>query len=197
MVEPMIDCNDSPLRVALIVGSTREGRFAPVVSGWIAALIAERPEFDLDVLDLAEILLPAVWTRSSTPALVDYRSRLASSDAFVVVTPEYNHSYPAPLKQAIDLAGGEFARKPVAFVSYGGLSGGLRAVEHLRGVFTEVRAATIREAVSFHTAWERFDASGKPHDAGPGHAAAAMLDDLAWWASALRQARQVGEPAAV
>ena len=112
------------------------------------------------------------------------------------MTPEYNHSYPAPLKQAIDLSRGEFARKPVAFVSYGGLSGGLRAVEHLRPVFAEVRAATIREAVSFHGAWERFDADGRPHDAAANTAAEVMLDDLAWWATTLRAGRRVAVAAA-
>ena len=111
------------------------------------------------------------------------------ADAFVVLTPEYNHSYPAPLKQAIDLSQGQFARKPVAFVSYGGFSGGIRAVEHLRPVFAEVHAATIRESVSFHQAWERFDADGWPHDASVIDAAGVMLNDLAWWAATLRAGR--------
>jgi hypothetical protein len=73
-----------------------------------------------------------------------------AADAFVVVTPEYNHSYPASLKHAIDMAHGEWNTKPVAFVSYGGISGGLRAVEALRLVFAELHATTIRDTVSFH-----------------------------------------------
>src|SRR5690606_16695676 len=144
------------LQLALIVGSTREGRFAPVVAGWFASRVATRPDFTLDVVDLAELDLPPTWTRTPTPALDAYWARLAAADAYVVVTPEYNHSYPAALKRAVDLARDELRRKPVAFVSYGGMSGGLRAVEHLRPVLAEVHAATIRDTVSFHGAHGRF-----------------------------------------
>jgi NAD(P)H-dependent FMN reductase len=182
--------HSDPLHIALIIGSTREGRFGITVAEWVADVIEARADVSLDVIDLATADLPHVWTRDPVPELVAYWSRIDRADAFVVVTPEYNHSYPAPLKQAIDLSRGEFARKPVAFVSYGGLSGGLRAVEHLRPVFAEVHAATIREAVSFHGAWERFDADGRPIDPAAAAAAEVMLDDLAWWATALRSGRQ-------
>jgi NAD(P)H-dependent FMN reductase len=179
----------TPLRLALIIGSTREGRFGTVVADWFAAVVTELDAFELDLLDLAELQLPHIWTRDGVPQLTEWWERLAAADAFVVVTPEYNHSYPAPLKQAIDLSRGEFTRKPVAFVSYGGLSGGLRAVEHLRGVFAEVRATTIRETVSFHGTTIRFDADGWPLDPAAGEAALLMLDDLAWWADTLRTGR--------
>ena len=75
--------------------------------------------------------------------------RLAGADAFVIVTPEYNHSFPAVLKNAIDWYHGEWSRKPVAFVSYGGVSGGLRAVQQLRHVFIELSAVPIRDTISF------------------------------------------------
>ncbi len=115
---------------------------------------------------------------------------MAAADAFVVVTPEYNHSFPAALKHAIDLADAEWRAKPVGFVSYGGMAGGLRAVEQLRLVFAELHAATVRDCVSFHGARERFGADGRPKDpAGCGAAAKKMLDRLAWWAEALRAAR--------
>jgi NAD(P)H-dependent FMN reductase len=182
---------EAPLRLALIIGSTRDGRFATTVADWFAAVVTERDDFDLDVIDLAALDLPPVWTRDTLPSIVEWRERLAAADAFVVVTPEYNHSYPAALKQAIDLNAGEFARKPVAFVSYGGLSGGLRAVEHLRAVFAEARATTIRETVSFHGTITNFDADGWPLDPAAGEAALVLLDDLAWWASTLRAGRLV------
>jgi NAD(P)H-dependent FMN reductase len=114
--------------------------------------------------------------------------RLEQADAFVVVTPEYNHGYPASLKQAIDLAKRPWQAKPVGFVSYGGLSGGLRAVEQLRLVFAELHATTVRDTVSLHSPWSAFEAGG----AGPAGADAAaqiLLDRLAWWGSALRRAR--------
>lgn len=182
---------DTPLRLALVVGSTRDGRFGTVVADWFAAVVTERDDFELDAIELADLDLPPVWTRDPLPSVVELRERLAAADVVVVVTPEYNHSYPASLKQAIDLNTGEFARKPVAFVSYGGLSGGLRAVEHLRGVFAEARAATIRETVSFHGTTTNFDADGWPIDPAAGDAALVMLDDLAWWGSTLRAGRLV------
>ncbi len=106
------------------------------------------------------------------------------------MTPEYNHSYPAALKNVIDWHHKEWQAKPVGFVSYGGLSGGLRAVEHLRPVFAEVHAVTVRDTVSFHSAWSRFDDAGRPLEpAGCNGAAKAVLDQLAWWGHALRSAR--------
>lgn len=117
--------------------------------------------------------------------------RLAAADGFVLITPEYNHSYPASLKNAIDWYLPQWQAKPFAFVSYGGVSGGLRAVEHLRPVLSEVHAMSIRETVSFHLAWERFDEEGQPVQSEECDAAAKrMLDQLAWWATALRTARR-------
>lgn len=181
--------------MALIVGSTRDGRFATTVSDWFAAVVTERADFELDVIDLADVDLPTAWTSEATPAVADWRERLAVADVFVVVTPEYNHSYPAALKHAIDFNTGEFARKPVAFVSYGGLSGGLRAVEHLRTVFAEAHATTIRETVSFHGAGANFDPDGWPTDPAAGAAALALLDDLFWWGTTLRAGRVVAAAA--
>lgn len=106
------------------------------------------------------------------------------------MTPEYNHSYPASLKNVIDWHNAQWHAKPVAFVAYGGLSGGLRAVEHLRQVFAELHATTIRDTVSFHGAWSQFDEDGSPKDPEGVNAAAKMLlDQLGWWAQALREAR--------
>lgn len=178
------------LRLAVIVGSTREGRFGPVVARWFAARAARRPEYDLDVIDLVEADLPGVLPSRPDARIDAYVARIAAADAFVVVTPEYNHAYPAALKQALDVAPPRVWRaKPVGFVSYGGISGGLRAVEQLRQVFPELEATTIRETVSFHGAWNRFDADGELHDPEAEAAVQRMLDQLAWWASALRTAR--------
>jgi NAD(P)H-dependent FMN reductase len=186
------------LQLAVIVGSTREGRFGDTVARWFAAQTATRPELLVDVIDVAELDLPATLSFDQTPALHDYAERVDRADAFVVVTPEYNHSFPASLKHAIDLLRTPWQRKPVAFVSYGGLSGGLRAVEQLRLVFAELYATTVRETVSFHGGARVFDDAGEPLDAaGAAAAAKVMLDDLVWWASALRTARDatvVDEP---
>lgn len=182
--------SSEPLHLAVIIGSTRDGRFGTTVSDWFVAEARTRPDLVLDVIDLADADLPDRYPREPTPAVTAYAERLDRADGFVVVTPEYNHGYPAPLKQAIDLARREWQAKPVAFVSYGGLSGGLRAVEQLRQVFAEVHAVTVRDTVSFHLAHSAFDADGRPVDpVGPSAAGKKLLDQLAWWALALRDAR--------
>jgi NAD(P)H-dependent FMN reductase len=167
------------VNVGVNYGSTRPGRFCDTVVRWTAGQIASRAGFVLELID------PAYAISAN-----DLKRRLASCDAFVVVTPEYNHGYPAPLKQLIDSFGEEWHAKPVAFVSYGGVSGGLRAVEQLRQVFAELHAVTIRDSVSFAGAWEQFDASGglrSPERAE--RSMDAMLRRLRWWAAALAQAR--------
>jgi NAD(P)H-dependent FMN reductase len=181
---------DTPIRVAVIIGSTREGRFGPTVAQWFAGQAAPRADIVVDVVDLAAMDLPAAYPKNFGPEVQAYLARLDEADAFVVVTPEYNHSFPAALKQAIDLGKREWQAKPVAFVSYGGMSGGLRAVEHLRQVFAELHAVTMRDTVSFHNFRQQFDQAGQPIDAaGTGAAVKKMLDQLTWWAVALRNAR--------
>ena len=168
-------------QLAVIVGSVREGRFAPVVTNWFLGQVAARTDVKLDVIDLAETPWPAA----------DFTSRIDAADAFVVITPEYNHAYPGPLKSAIDSVKTGWYAKPVGFVTYGGVSGGLRAAEGLRLVFAELHAVTVRESVSFHRARGEFDAAGVPRDEeGVGIAAHVLLDQLAWWAFTLRAGRE-------
>ncbi|MFC5722633.1 NADPH-dependent FMN reductase [Streptomyces gamaensis] len=187
----------SAYRLAVVVASTREGRFGPTVARWFTRQLEQRGDIEADVIDLAETPLPATLSFDPGPedaaALAAVTPRLARADAFVVVTPEYNHSYPAQLKQLIDWHSEEWQARPVGFVSYGGLSGGLRAVEHLRPVFTERHAVPIREQISFHSPWGRFDEDGRHLDEAEAlaaeQAAKTMLDQLTWWAVALREAR--------
>lgn len=178
------------LNLAVLIGSTREGRSGDTVGRWFAAEAQRHGGFSVDLVDLAEARLPAVHPAAPTPAVEAFRERSAAADAFVVVTPEYNHGFPAALKHATYQADAEWRAKPVGFVSYGGMAGGLRAVERLRLVFAELHAATVRDCVSFHGARERFGADGRPRGpAGCGAAAKTMLDRLAWWAEALRAGR--------
>jgi NAD(P)H-dependent FMN reductase len=180
------------LQVAIIIGSTRQGRFAPVVANWFSNYIQTREEFATDQIDLAETALPDVLSKSHEPAVEALRPRLTTADAFVVITPEYNHSFPAPLKTAIDWYSNEWQAKPVAFVSYGGNAGGLRAVEQLRQVFAELHAVTVRNAVGFAGAWELFNETGHLHHAERHEkVASAMLDQLAWWGRVLKEGRSV------
>ncbi|HSH61725.1 MAG TPA: NAD(P)H-dependent oxidoreductase [Acidimicrobiales bacterium] len=150
----------------------------------------QRSDVVVDVIDLADTPLPTTLPSPAPPEVVAYTKRLDAADAFVVVTPEYNHSFPGPLKTAIDSAHREWAAKPVAMVSYGGVSGGLRAVEQLRLVFADLHAVTIRNTVSFALAHRQFDAEGRPRDPeAVARSATALLDQLTWWGRALRDAR--------
>ncbi|MEE4545916.1 NAD(P)H-dependent oxidoreductase [Streptomyces sp. V4-01] len=188
---------DDQLSLALITASVRDGRLGPAVADWFLEQVKERPEFAVQSVDLSDFPLPLALPRpGAEPAVGTARTRealravLASADAYVVVTPEYNHSFPAALKNTIDWFYAEWATKPVGFVSYGGLSGGIRAVEQLRQVFAEVHATTARESVALPDAASRFDAQGRLTEPGPSVASAALLlDQLDWWGRALRTAR--------
>ncbi|MEU5819929.1 NAD(P)H-dependent oxidoreductase [Streptomyces sp. NPDC047803] len=186
---------DAPLKVAVILASNREGRFAPVIADWFLAHADGHPAIGTEVVDVAALDLPTALAYRLEPGarelLADVSARLDGADAFVVVTPEYNHSYPAPLKNLIDWHRAEWQAKPVAFVSYGGVSGGLRAVEHLRQVFAELHTVSIRDTVSFHNAGAQFDDEGRHRDpAGPDAAVKTLLDQLVWWGRALRDAKR-------
>ncbi len=186
------------IKVGLIYGSARQGRFCDTVARWTEKELGSSGNFSVEVID------PAAHSRAGhhesrqneahaneASGYRSLRAQLDAADAFVVVTPEYNHGYPAALKELIDSAGGEWYAKPVAFVSYGGVSGGLRAVEQLRQVFAELHVVSIRDSVSFQNAWQTFDSNGCP--AEPERCSAQMsrmLAKLHWWAVALRTARE-------
>jgi NAD(P)H-dependent FMN reductase len=186
----------TPVNIAVIVGSVRDGRFGPTVAEWFVSQIEGR--FSVEVIDLAEVPLPlnlpaygAPPSAGTAAVLQEVTPRLEAADAFVVVTPEYNHSYPASLKNLIDWHFTQWQAKPVGLVSYGGLSGGRHAVEHLRHVFAELHAMTLRDTVSIDRYYERFGDDGTPKD--PTELAAAaetLLTQLDWWARALREARE-------
>jgi NAD(P)H-dependent FMN reductase len=179
------------IKVGLIYGSVREGRLCDKVAEWASRRIAAGGPFLVDAIDPKQVML-ACWPEPIGPAeQAGLRSRIARADAFVVVTPEYNHGYPAALKLLIDSASREWRAKPVAFVSYGGVSGGLRAVEQLRQVFAELHAVSVRDSVSLAHAWNRFDAGGELiNSPEQERAMTAMLASLRWWATVPAHARK-------
>ncbi|MEV6771351.1 NAD(P)H-dependent oxidoreductase [Nocardia sp. NPDC051030] len=178
---------ENPLRLEVIVASVRPQRFAPVVADWFLRAARADERFEVGVIDLIDIPLPTDLTE--TPEVRAFQERIAAADAFVAVTSEYNHGYPASLKTALDSVKREWRAKPIGFVSYGGLSGGLRAVEQLRQVVAEIHMVSIRETVSFHEAKRKFDADGETRDGAAIDAADRLLRQLAWWGTALRAAR--------
>lgn len=143
--------------------------------------LKDRPEFEVDYIDLADINLPTILPLEPGDDLKTYIARLDAADAFAMISPECNHSYPASLKQAIDLWHHEWRAKPVGFVAYGGFAAGLRAVEHLRAVLAELHAVSLRDAVSFQNVWDQFGADGQPRNPdGCATAADTMLSQLEW-----------------
>ncbi|MEV6897258.1 NAD(P)H-dependent oxidoreductase [Amycolatopsis sp. NPDC051372] len=186
-------------KLVIIVGSVRDGRFGPTVTSWVAEQAREHGGFEVEVVDLVDVEIQLSLPEASPkyaggsyprPAgMATLTAALESAAAFIVVTPEYNHSYPASLKAAIDWHFSQWTAKPVAFVSYGGAAGGRHAVLHLENVLTELHAVTIRDGLTFpnyFTAWE----ASRPLDPQAPAYAKTMLDQLAWWAGALRTARE-------
>ncbi|MEJ7824079.1 MAG: NAD(P)H-dependent oxidoreductase [Solirubrobacteraceae bacterium] len=184
----------SPLNLKVILGSTRAGRRGDDVAGWVFAGAEEHGGFDAQLLDLRDHRLPLLGEGDRSSDAIDALYRvIADGEAFIFVTPEYNHSVPAVLKNAIDSISGGFRNKPAAFVGYSaGLVGGARAVEHLAQIVVEAEMVPLRNAVLVAQAHAAF-AAGRPADPDRDGALDILLDDLAWWGSALRQARAEGE----
>lgn len=182
----------SKIKLALVYGSAREGRFLDTIAEWLLLELRNHPEFEISIIDPAVVAPPAWHIREDTGERRALQQRIDAADAFLVLTPEYNHGYPAALKHLIDAVYDEWQAKPVGFVSYGGLAGGSRAVEQLRIVFAEVHAVTIRDTVMLPNAWTLFDSSGQmiaPEK--PNKSLRLVLQRLHWWATALRTARQL------
>jgi NAD(P)H-dependent FMN reductase len=194
-------------KLLVIVGSTRPGRAADLVVPWLTSQARAHGGFDVEVADLRDWPLPIFAEHPGTigdftdptysePIVRAWNQKVKQADAFVVVTPEYNHSIPAVLKNAIDtvwLSFG-FRNKPVAAVGYSGSIGaGIRAIEHLAHVFIEAEAVPLRNTVVIPFVRTAFGADGEPSDPEIGIRLQIMLDDLAWWSAALEQARAAGE----
>lgn len=147
-------------KLHVILASTRPGRAGEPIAEWFAARARAHGAFDVELVDLAEVALP-FFDEPAHPRLRRYEhdhtkawsARVDAADAFVLVTPEYNYGYPATLKNAIDYLHFEWQHKPVAFVSYGGVAAGTRAVQQLKQVVTTLKMLPLFEAVSipFHT----------------------------------------------
>jgi NAD(P)H-dependent FMN reductase len=192
------------LNILVILGSTREGRFGDKPAHWIRDFLNEDERLSAELVDLRDWPLPMFDQPKSPTRVTDgdyghplanaWAAKVAPADGFILIAAEYNHGYTAVLKNALDWIYAEWRRKPVSFVGYGAV-GGARAIEQLREVAVELQMAPIRFAV--HLPRELFFALRTetiPVDparfAPVAQAATAMRDDLVWWASALRDARE-------
>ena len=185
--------------IGIVIGSTREGRFADKPAQWFHGIASQRTDVSAELVDLRDYPMPffdeplsPAWAPVKNEAAQRWAQKLATLDGLVVITAEYNHGPTAVLKNAFDYAYKEFARKPIGFVGYGGV-GAARAVEQLRLVATEVQMAPVRNAVhigmaEFMGIWREGKAfTDYPHLA---QSANGLLDDMAWWAKALKTARE-------
>lgn len=186
-------------RIGIIIGSTREGRFAERPAKWIHEIAKQRTDLAFELIDLRDHPLPffnepisPIYAPAKNEVARGWVDKLGTMDGLVIVTPEYNHGPSAILKNALDHAYKEFNRKPIGFVGYGGV-GAARAVEQLRLVAIELQMAPVRNAVhigmvEFLGIWQQ----GKTFEDYPhlAQAATALLDDIAWWAKALKTARE-------
>jgi NAD(P)H-dependent FMN reductase len=183
------------LKVAIIVGTTRPGREADTVARWVLDIAARRGDASFEIVDIADFNLPMLdeafppsMGQYAQPHTKAWAAKIANFDAFVFVTPEYNHSMSGSLKNAIDFLFREWNDKAAGFVSYGSV-GGARAVEQLRLVMGELKVADVRAqcALSLFTDFENFSVF-KPQ---PSQEAAveAMLNDLIPWGRALQAMR--------
>ena len=192
--------DNSPLKLEIVLGSVRSGRFGVVPFNWIVSQARLNSGFEVGAIDLAEYDIPHDFSRNADVELLS--DRIEAADAVIVLSPEYNHSFSAPIKAFIDvMPKSAWQAKPVGFVSYGGFSAGLRAVEQLRLVFAELHAVTMRDVVSFYLMNQNFDENGDPIDAdGVNGAARVLFNQLDWWAQALKDARVLrpyGQPVLV
>lgn len=184
------------IKVAIIVGSTRPGRKAETVARWIHDIALMRGDAEFELVDIRDYKLPLL-NEPKPPAMQQYShshtktwsAKIADFDAFVFVTPEYNHSIPAALKNALDYLYKEWNDKAAAFVSYGG-AGGTRAVEHLRLVMAELKMADVRGQVALSLADDFEDFQTFKPRAKHEKNVNTMLDQLVAWGGALQAVRE-------
>lgn len=185
------------LRLETIVASTRPGRAGLAIGRWFHEIAAKHGAFETRFVDLCEIDLPFI-DESRHPRLQQYEHEhtkawseiVAWADAYVIVTPEYNYAPPPSLVNALDLVYSEWNYKPAGFVSYGGVSGGTRAVQAAKQIVTALKMMPMVEAVHIPFFSEHMEdstrfAGGEVQE----NAAALMLDELARWSQALASLR--------
>ncbi len=187
------------LKIAVIIGSVRPTRQGDKPARWIAELAKQVADFEVEIVDLKDYPLPLfdapasdLWMPTPNEIAGKWQAKLSEFDGYIVVTPEYNHSLPGALKNAIDWAYKPFIKKPIAYVSYGSV-GGVRAVEHLRDIFVELQAVSVRHAI--HIGGPEFVGImfGKKtwDEVLPAYVATTkdLFENLRWWAAATKAGR--------
>jgi NAD(P)H-dependent FMN reductase len=194
-------------KLQVIVGSTRPTRSSDLVVPWVVSRATAHGGFDVELIDLRDWPLPFFAEHVGTigdfndptysdPIVKAWNNKIKEADAFIFVTPEYNHSLPGVLKNAIDSVFFSFAlrNKPIAAVGYSaGIGAGIRAIEHLAQVVIEAEAVPLRNTVVVPFVANAFNEDGEAIDPVANASLGVLLDDLAWWSQALEAARSAGE----
>jgi NAD(P)H-dependent FMN reductase len=189
-------------RIAIILGSTRPTRFADIPAQWILAQAQARGDMDAEIVDLRDFPMPFfaevasnAWAPTQAPKAVEWQKKIGGYDGYIFVVAEYNRSITGELKNALDQAYVEWAKKPFGAVSYGSM-GGANALGHLQNIGVELQMAPTRNNVriggsDFFRVHPGFGGSGNLGDieAAIAPSATAMLDDVSWWARATMAAR--------
>lgn len=187
------------IKVLVVLASTREPRTGEKIAKWYMDQISGKyPEMEFESVDLKELNLP--WFHLGSPKEKDkkyedeitqqWSDKVDQADAFVIINPEYNRGYPAPLKNALDTLYSEWNNKPIAFISCGASAGGARAVEQLRLVSIELQMAPIREGIHIINVWNEFNDQGGVKSPDYTKSIDRQIKQLQWWADALKNARE-------
>ena len=186
-------------KIGIIISSTRQTRFGDKPAQWIHDIASKRDDLDVEVLDLRDYPMPFfdevasnAWGPTQNEVALRWQKKVAEFDGYIIVAAEYNRGPTGVLKNALDYAYVEWNRKVVGFVGYGSV-GAARAVEQLRTTSIELQMAPIRTGVhiqggDFMAVWQQGKSISELAHLQPN--ATAMLDELVWWANALKTARQ-------
>lgn len=183
-------------RLGIVIASVREGRIGFPIAEWFIERARRDGRFEVEVVDLKEVDLP-LFAEQNHPRFQKYENekqktwsaRVAALDAFVFVTPEYNHGTSPALLNALDYLFVEWHYKPVAFVSYGGISGGLRGVQHTKATLAAMRMVPIIEAITIPFVAKAVEAGVFKANEQHGQSATQIFDELLRWTGALASLR--------
>ncbi|MBI3495085.1 NAD(P)H-dependent oxidoreductase [Candidatus Berkelbacteria bacterium] len=184
--------------IQIIIASVRDNRKGDKVARWVYEQASKRDDATFELVDLKEWELP-MFADAKLPSMGEYSTDIArkwaasvgKADGYIFVTPEYNHGYPASLKNALDYLYKEWNKKPAAFVSYGGQAGGARSVEQLRQITIELEMVPLRSAIVLPAIRSMLTEQGTLiDDEARSGAATKLLDEIIWWAAFLKGARE-------
>ena len=190
-------------KIAIIIGSTRATRFADKPAQWMLKQAQARPDMSVELVDLRDFNLPLfnemasnAWMPSQDPAAIAWQNKLAEFDGFIFVVAEYNRSVTGALKNAMDQAAKEWARKPMGAIAYGSM-GASSALQHLRIIGMELQMVPVRNAVhiggadlfAIHPMGGNMNGTIEQIEASLLPAAKGLLDDMVWWANATMAAK--------